>query len=131
MPATLEVTTTRRTSSAAAASHGDPRRKGVHLPDSLGRVRADEAGAVEDRVAAPEGASQRRPVQHIGADRVDLDVAKACQAALVPVRDSHWADIGRKSGHVRADEPSSARYTDRHNFRVGNLFLRSYTRSPP
>jgi hypothetical protein len=32
---------------------------------------------------------------------------------------------------VRADEPGGARYTDLHNFRMGNLFVRSYTRSPP
>jgi hypothetical protein len=31
---------------------------------------------------------------------------------------------------VRADEPGSARYTGRHNFRVGNLFVRSYTPQP-
>jgi hypothetical protein len=32
---------------------------------------------------------------------------------------------------VRADEPRGTRYADRHNFRVGRLFVRSYTRSAP
>ena len=98
MPATLEVTTTRRTSSAAAASTASRGARAFISPDSLGRVGADEAGAVEHRVAAPEGAPQRRPVQYVGADRVDLDVPKACQAALVPVSDPHWcrrADASR------------------------------------
>jgi hypothetical protein len=31
---------------------------------------------------------------------------------------------------VRADEAGSARYTVRHNFRVGRLFVRSYTPEP-
>jgi hypothetical protein len=37
-------------------------------------MRSDEAGAVEHRVAAAEGAPERRPVQYVGANRVDLDV---------------------------------------------------------
>ena len=77
-----------------------------------------------------EGAPQRRPVQHVGADRVELDVTQACEAALVPVCDTHGVVGGRKSGHVRADKPGGASYTDRHNFRVGNLFMRSYTPEP-
>ena len=85
---------------------------------------------MEHCVAPPEGAPQRRPVEYVGTDGVDLDVTKACEAALLAVCDSHGVVGGRKSGHVRADEPSGAGYTDRHNFRVGNLFLRSYTPEP-
>ena len=131
MPATLEVTTTRRTSSAAAASTAMRGDSAFIAPDVLGRVGADEAGAVEHRVAAAEGAPQGRSVEHVRPDRLGIHVAQACQAALLPVCDSHGAASGRKLCHVRADEPGSAGYTDRHNFRVGNLFLRSYTRSPP
>jgi hypothetical protein len=54
--------------------HGDPGRQRVHLPDELGWMGADEAGAVEHGVATPEGAPQRGAVQCVSANRVELDV---------------------------------------------------------
>ncbi len=111
--------------------HRDARRQRVHLPDPLGGVRAHESGTVEDGVAAAEGPPQRRSVEHVRLDRLGVGVAQACQPRLFPVRDTHRATFGRKFSDVRADEPGGARYTDRHNFRVGNLFVRSYTPGPP
>jgi hypothetical protein len=93
-------------------------------------MRSDEAGAVEHRVATAEGAPERRAVQYVSANRVDFDVTQACEAALVPVCGSHGGAGGHKPGNVRADKPGGAGYTDRHNFRVGNLFVPSYTPEP-
>ena len=92
MPATLEVTTTRRTSSAAAASTAIRGDSAFTRQTRSGRVRADEAGAVEHGVAAAEGAPQRRAVEHVGPDRLDLRVAEACETRLLPVSDADGAD---------------------------------------
>ena len=60
----------------------------------------------------------------------EIDSAEARETGVVAVCHAHLRRFGRKSGHVRADEACGASDADRHNFRLGNLFRRSYTRVP-
>jgi hypothetical protein len=85
---------------------------------------------VEYRLAAPEGAPERGTVEHVRPDGVHGGVTETCEPRLVPVCDSHGSGLRRKSRDMRADEPGSAGYADRHNLRVGKLFVRSYTPQP-
>src|ERR687895_553716 len=129
IPATLEVTTTRLTPSAAAASTAIRGPRAFTPPDPLGRPRGDAAGGVEDDLAAPEGAPQGAAVEHVGLDRIRLDErGEARQPGLVAIgHPGTPMDLGRKVRHVRADETGGSGDADGHNFTVGMLLMRSYT----
>jgi hypothetical protein len=110
--------------------HRDARRQRVHAPDALGRMRADVPGAVEDDLAPAEGAPQGGAIQHVRSYRLRLDVAQTREPGIITVGHANGLGLGRKLCHVRADEPRGARYADGHNFRVGVLFMPSYTPEP-
>ena len=132
IPATLEVTTTRRTSSAAAASTAMRGDSAFTSQTRLDRPGGHVACRVEYHLAAAEGPAERGAIEDVGADGLDLDRAEAVEAGLVPVGHAYRAEgLGRKFCQVRADESSSARNANGHNFARSSLFMPSYTETAP